>query len=94
MLPWGSCGPGLARPEDPDADDDAELDGRDLICDRLVDEVGWIRQCADKAVADLPRVSRDLAADRRQTPPNWPAPAAPPTSVRRAPCLTRGPNAG
>jgi hypothetical protein len=22
------------------------LDGRDLICDRLVDEVGWIRQCA------------------------------------------------
>ena len=21
--------------------------GRDLICDRLVDEVGWIRRCAD-----------------------------------------------
>ena len=27
-------------------DDDAELDGRDLICDRLANEVGWIRQCA------------------------------------------------
>ncbi len=38
---------GWPAPEDPDADDDAELDGRDLICDRLVDEVGWIRQCAD-----------------------------------------------
>ena len=38
---------GWPDPEDPDADDDAELDGRDLICDRLVDEVGWIRQCAD-----------------------------------------------
>jgi hypothetical protein len=37
---------GWPAPEDPDADDDAELDGRDLICDRLVDEVGWIRQCA------------------------------------------------
>ena len=38
---------GWPAPEDPDADDDAELDGRDLICDCLVDEVGWIRQCAD-----------------------------------------------
>ena len=27
-------------------DDDAELDGRELITDRLVDEVGWLRQCA------------------------------------------------
>ena len=35
-----------APPEDPDGDDDAELDGRDLICDRLLDEVGWLRQCA------------------------------------------------
>ena len=32
--------------EDPGGDDDAELDGRDLICDRLLDEVGWLRQCA------------------------------------------------
>ena len=38
---------GWPAPEDPGGDDDAELDGRDLICDRLVDEVDWIRQCAD-----------------------------------------------
>jgi hypothetical protein len=38
---------GWPAPEDPDGDDDAELDGRDLICDRLLDEVDWIRQCAD-----------------------------------------------
>ena len=37
---------GWPAPEDPGEDDDDELDGRDLICDRLVDEVGWIRQCA------------------------------------------------
>jgi hypothetical protein len=37
---------GWAAPEDPDGDDDAELDGRELIADRLVDEVGWLRQCA------------------------------------------------
>ncbi|MGH3189120.1 MAG: hypothetical protein ACRDPY_41810 [Streptosporangiaceae bacterium] len=38
---------GWPAPEDPDGDDDAELDGRELIADRLVDEVGWLRQCAD-----------------------------------------------
>jgi len=37
---------GWPAPEDPGGDDDAELDGRDLICDRLFDEVGWLRQCA------------------------------------------------
>ena len=37
---------GSPAPEDPDGDDDAGLDGRDLICDRLLDEVGWLRQCA------------------------------------------------
>jgi hypothetical protein len=37
---------GWPVPEDPDGDDDAELDGRDLIADRLCDEVGWLRQCA------------------------------------------------
>ena len=37
---------GWPAPEDPGGDDDAELDGRDLICDRLVDEAGWLRQCA------------------------------------------------
>jgi len=38
---------GWLAPEDPDGNDDAELDGRDLICDRLSDEVSWLRQCAD-----------------------------------------------
>ena len=37
---------GWPAPEDPDRDDDAGLDGRDLICDRLLDEAGWPRQCA------------------------------------------------
>ena len=37
---------GWPAPEDPGGDDDAELDGRDLVCDRLLDEVGWLRQCA------------------------------------------------
>ena len=37
---------GWPAPEDPGGDDDAELDGRDLICDRLLDEVGWLRRCA------------------------------------------------
>ena len=37
---------GWPAPEDPGGDDDAELDGRDLICDRLLDEVGRLRQCA------------------------------------------------
>ncbi len=38
---------GWPAPEDPSGDDDAELDGRGLICDRLLDEVAWLRQCAD-----------------------------------------------
>jgi hypothetical protein len=37
---------GWSAPEDPDGDDDAELDGRELIADRLVDEAGWLRQCS------------------------------------------------
>jgi hypothetical protein len=37
---------GWPAPEDPDGDDDAELDGRELIADRLVDEAGWVRQCS------------------------------------------------
>ena len=36
---------GWQAPEDPDGDDDAELDGRELIADRLSDEVSWLRQC-------------------------------------------------
>jgi hypothetical protein len=42
-----AAGGGLAGPEDPDSDEDAELDGRDTIADRLSDEVGWLRRCAD-----------------------------------------------
>ena len=38
---------GWPAPQDPDGDDDAEPDGRDLICDRLLDELGWLCQCAD-----------------------------------------------
>ena len=37
---------GWPAPEDPDGDDDADLDGRELIADRLSDEVDWLRQCA------------------------------------------------
>jgi hypothetical protein len=40
MRRWVSCGPRAGPPpEDPGGDDDAELAGRDLICDRLADEV-------------------------------------------------------
>ena len=38
---------GWPSPEDPDSGEDTELDGRDLICDRLDDEAGWLRQAAD-----------------------------------------------
>jgi hypothetical protein len=37
---------GRPAPEDPGGDDDAELDGRDTIADRLSDEAGWLRQCS------------------------------------------------
>jgi hypothetical protein len=36
---------GWPAPRRPGGDDDAELDGRDLICGQLVDEVGWLRRC-------------------------------------------------
>ena len=38
---------GWPAPEDPDSGEDTELDGRDNIADRLSDEVGWLRECAD-----------------------------------------------
>jgi len=38
---------GWPAPEDPDGDEDAELDGRDLVADRLGDEVAWLRTCAE-----------------------------------------------
>jgi len=37
---------GWPAPEDPAGDDDGEPDGPDLICDRLLAAVGWLRQCA------------------------------------------------
>lgn len=37
---------GWPAPEDRDADEDAELDGRDLVADRIGDEVAWLRTCA------------------------------------------------
>ncbi|WP_415962021.1 hypothetical protein [Streptomyces sp. 021-4] len=38
---------GYPAPEDPDGSGDEELSGRASVAERLVDEVGWIRQCAD-----------------------------------------------
>ncbi|MFE1271294.1 hypothetical protein [Streptomyces sp. NPDC058758] len=38
---------GWTAPEDPEGSDDEELSGRASVAERLVDEVGWIRQCAD-----------------------------------------------
>ncbi|GHG05462.1 hypothetical protein ACFFSH_38645 [Streptomyces filamentosus] len=51
-MPWTSCWAGSERrpgpaPEDPENSDDEELSGRASVAERLVDEVGWIRQCAD-----------------------------------------------
>jgi hypothetical protein len=37
---------GWPAPEDPAGSDDEELDGRDSIADRLVDEVRWVLECA------------------------------------------------
>ena len=109
---------GWPAPEDPDGDDDAELEGRDLICDRLLDEVGWLRQCAGWLTHLPPRSAPavnlrpeddhhdrrrggrpapggcDLAAGSPPTSMSWPAPAAWPTSARRLPSLTGGPNGG
>lgn len=38
---------GWPDPEDPDGSDDEELAGRDLVADRLVDEVVWLRRIAE-----------------------------------------------
>ncbi|MCK9928170.1 hypothetical protein MXD62_13465 [Frankia sp. Mgl5] len=38
---------GWPAPEDPAGSDDEELSGREQVADRLDDEVGWIRRCAD-----------------------------------------------
>ena len=39
-MPQPHWPPALTQP----SEDDAELDGRDLIADRLGDEVSWLRQ--------------------------------------------------
>jgi hypothetical protein len=36
---------GWPAPEDLDSSEDTELDGREVIADRLCDEVEWIRRC-------------------------------------------------
>lgn len=38
---------GWPAPEDPAGSDDEELDGRDGIAERLVDEVRWVLECAE-----------------------------------------------
>jgi hypothetical protein len=38
---------GWPAPEDPDAGENAELEDRDTIADRICDEVGWLRRCTD-----------------------------------------------
>ncbi|MEU5940964.1 hypothetical protein ABZ807_17695 [Micromonospora sp. NPDC047548] len=38
---------GWPAPEDPDSDEDAELNGRDSIAERICDEVEWLRRCVD-----------------------------------------------
>ncbi|MDQ2788449.1 MAG: hypothetical protein M3Y73_01570 [Actinomycetota bacterium] len=38
---------GWRAPEDPTGSDDEELSGRAHVADRLDDEVGWLRQCAE-----------------------------------------------
>jgi hypothetical protein len=110
---------GWPAPEDPGGEDDAELDGRDLICDRLLDEVGWLRQCAGwlTHLHTMGSRRRSTCAPKAITltgrtwwptcpgwprscsgsPPtsmSWPAPAAWPTSARRPPFLTGGPDGG
>jgi hypothetical protein len=49
-------GAGWPAPDDPGGDDDAELDRRDLIFDRLLDEVGLIRPV--RRLASLPAHQR------------------------------------
>ncbi|WP_405787228.1 hypothetical protein OG753_04205 [Streptomyces sp. NBC_00029] len=55
---------GWPAPEDPDGSGDEELSGRPCIAERLVDEVGWIRQCADW-IDHLDRESYPPAANLR-----------------------------
>ncbi|WP_158708741.1 hypothetical protein [Streptomyces bikiniensis] len=55
---------GWPAPEDLEGSDDEELSGRASVAERLVDEVGWIRQCADW-VDHLDRESYPPAANLR-----------------------------
>jgi hypothetical protein len=70
---------GWPAPEDPDSGEDTELDGRDNIADRLSDEVGWLRQCADW-LAHLDADSYPPAVNLRDREKPWEVKAA--TSIR------------
>jgi hypothetical protein len=60
---------GWPAPEDPNGSDDEDLAGRDLVADRLVDEVAWLRGCAEwlhtlETSPRLPVVNLRPEADR------------------------------
>ncbi|MFJ8547352.1 hypothetical protein ACIRFH_36380 [Streptomyces sp. NPDC093586] len=55
---------GWPAPEDPDGSADEELSGRADVAGRLVDEVGWIRQCAEW-IDHLERESYPLVVNLR-----------------------------
>ena len=75
---------GWPAPEDPGGDDDAELDGRDLICDRLLDEVGWLPQCVGVSINPVGTVSSTVPGVTAPTP----TPPTPPAAFwpRSRPC--------
>jgi hypothetical protein len=72
---------GWPAPEDPDSGEDAELDGRDSIADRLSDEVSWLRQCADW-LAHLDADSYPPAVNLRPSA-DWPDRAVIPVDLAR-----------
>jgi hypothetical protein len=91
---------GWPAPEDPEGDDDAELDGRELIADRLSDEVSWLRQCADW-LAHLDADSYPPAVNLRPSPtgrtgPSWPStsPGCGRSSTASPPTSTSSPGPG
>ena len=72
-----AAGRGLARTRSPGGDDDAELDGRDLICDRLLDEVGWLPRCAaGVSINPVGTVSSTVPGVTAPTPAPLPTPPA------------------
>jgi hypothetical protein len=91
---------GWPAPEDPDGDDDAELHGRELIADRLADEVSWLRQCAGWLAhldADgYPPGSTCARPPTGRTGPSWPStsPGCGPSSTASPPTSTSSPGPG